>query len=85
MTTTHYAAIDHSDPTGAVYGIGTSPNEAQVQADEGAGQYQSEPGHYAIVPCSPAAARYVKEHGGAPSEHLSVSLRAGVCLRSEEE
>lgn len=81
--TTHYAAIDATEPvTGGVYGIGTTPEAAEADALR---QTRGADGAYAIVSCTPAAARYVDEYGGAPDHDLSVSLRGGVCLRSEEE
>ncbi len=83
-TTTHYAAIDTTDSvTGAVYGVGASPEAAEAQARENEND-PGDPATYAIVPCTAAAAAYVAENGGAPSRNLTVSLRSGVCLRSEE-
>ncbi len=91
-TTTYYATIQSSTRT--VYGIGTTLGEAEHDADRnGATGCSCEDGDpdcthvygegLATVPCTPAAAAYVREHGGAPSEHLTVS-HDGVCLRAEE-
>ena len=83
-TTTHYAAIDATNITGAVYGIGTTAREARGAAQIGRGQTAPLDAHFGVVPCTPAAAAYVESHGGAPSPRLTVTAR-GVCLRSEEE
>jgi hypothetical protein len=79
MTTTYYAAIDATNPTGAVYGIGATPGEALGNARE----ETDTSGRFATVPCTLAAYYYVLDHGGQPSTDLTVS-RDGVCLRSEE-
>ena len=76
-TTTHFAAIDSSNITGAVYGIGTSPEAALRDARRGA------EGFYSTVAITPAAYRYVQEIGGAPSRELLVTAR-GVSLLGEE-
>jgi hypothetical protein len=77
-TTTHYAAIDATDPvSGAVYGVGET--ETGAARDAGA-----EGAPLRIVSCTPAAAAHVRQNGGAPDPRLTVTGR-GVCLRSEEE
>jgi len=90
-TTTHYAAID---ATGSVYGLGTTPNRAIAAAMRAAGVVTDCEGtewggrdSYRAVRITPAAVRYVRRYGGAPSTDLSVP-RSGagiVCLTSEEE
>lgn len=75
MTTTYYAAIDSTDPlSGAVYGVGASPEAALADAE------RLEKGAYDLVSITPAAYEYVMDRGGAPSRELSVSRR-GVYLR----
>ena len=99
-TTTYYAAIDKSNTTGAIYGVGTTreaaltaalePGDPCVAHEERA-EGHSASDHFAIVTCSPAAAAYVDRHGGAPDPELQVSLHPlpdlspyCVWLRSEE-
>jgi hypothetical protein len=77
---THYAAIDSSNVTGAVYGIGSTPEEAIRDASREVGVDASD---LAAVPLTDGAREHIEEHGGGPSPVLSVSLR-GVTLRSEE-
>lgn len=80
-TTTYYAAIDESDPvTGSVYGVGLSPSAAILDARHDGREESAE---YRVVPCSTSAYVYVTQHGGAPSDRLSV-CRRGVTLREEE-
>ena len=77
----HFAAIDGESfglPSGAVYGIGRSAEEALADAR------RAELGDYAAVPCTAAAFRYVEAIGGAPSRELIVSRR-GVRLLDEAE
>jgi hypothetical protein len=84
-TTTRYAAIDSTNITGTVYGLGPTKADAiedgirQAGEDSIVGAEDS----YAAVEITPAAAAYVAEHGGAPSPRLTVSA-SGVCLREEE-
>jgi hypothetical protein len=83
--TTHYAVIDG---VGAVHGIGMSEQGAEQDAARGLAQAGLTLGDCldaTTVPCTAAAYRYVTECGGAPSQHLIVSRRDGVSLRSEEE
>jgi hypothetical protein len=86
-TTTHYAAIQIDTRT--VYGVGTNHKTAADDARRylgpgpAAAAFELTQG-WATVPCTAAAAAYVREHGGQPSPLLTVS-RSGVCLRSEEE
>jgi hypothetical protein len=93
MAATFFAAIESSNVTGTVYGIG--PTEADALHDalsagdpcvthEDAKPGHSAADHFAIVPCTEAASIYVAEQGGAPSRDLIVTAR-GVSLRSEEE
>jgi hypothetical protein len=94
MTTTTFAAIESSNHTGTVYALGPTPEAAVAAAIRDGGDPcvshdERGPGHrpedhYSAVPCSPAAAAYVEENGGAPSREVSVTHR-GVTLRSEEE
>lgn len=77
-TTTRFAAIDQGQPTGAVYGIGRTEEEALADARRGAAD-----GEYEVVPMTAGAYALVDEQGGAPSAELTVS-RGGVSLRSEE-
>jgi len=84
-TTTHYAAVQLE--TATVYGIGTTPAEAEADAArefERAGVPADERQGLATVPCSAAAAEMIGSIGGAPSRLLSVS-RSGVTLADEEE
>lgn len=93
-TTTHYAAIEATNISGTVYGIGSTPEAALAEAlaagdpcvtheDREAGHAAAD--HFALVPCTAAAAEYVTQYGGAPDPDLIVTARSGVCLRSEEE
>jgi hypothetical protein len=91
-TTTHYAAIDATNLTGCIYGVGTTPAAALAEALRGGdpcvSHEERDPSHrpedhFQTVPCTADAARYVETYGGAPSSDLSVSRR-GVSLREEE-
>ncbi len=76
-----FAAIDATDPiSGAVYGLGSTPEAAIADARRGSGDATSE---YRIVKITPAADAYVAGRGGAPAADLEVS-RHGVSLRDEE-
>ncbi len=93
--TTHYAVIQIDTRT--VYGTGRDLLTAIADAEQyctcddescehPGPRYRPLPhvnGQLSCVPCTPAAAAYVRDHGGQPSPSLSVS-RDGVCLRSEE-
>jgi hypothetical protein len=86
MTTTTFAAIDSSNLTGAVYGLGPTKADAiedairQTRQDSIVGAEDS----FTAVPITPAAAALVADRGGSPSPLLAVS-RSGVMLRTEEE
>jgi hypothetical protein len=77
MTTT-YAAVQLDTRT--VYGTGRT----EAGARRAARRWTEDAGDLVVVPCTAAAARHVREHGGAPSAALSVGP-AGVELREEEE
>jgi hypothetical protein len=85
---TFIAAIDKSNITGAVYGVGRTTAEALVQCDiehDDGCEADCDPAeHYGWVECTPAAAAYIETHGGAPSRELLVCEHDGVMLRSEE-
>jgi len=72
-----YAAIDAGNISGAVYGLGLTPEAAIADA------LSQNEGTYTSVPCTISAYQYVVDHGGAPSPELTVT-RDSVCLRSEE-
>lgn len=74
-----FAAVDRGNTSGAVYGVGSTPEEAIADAARAA-----RGGEFRAVPCSATAAAYVQEHGGAPDAKLTVTAR-GVWLRSEGE
>ena len=73
-----FAAIDGS--CGCVYGIGETIEAAIADARH----YDADVGSSQVVPCTEAAAEYVRNYGGSPSRELSVSSVRGVCLISEE-
>ena len=81
-----FAAVEPGTAlTGAVYGVGETPDAARQDAVEEGGQYEDKEGaHFAIVHCTPGAAQHVLAQGGDPSADLTVTAR-GICLRSEEE
>jgi hypothetical protein len=94
MATTHYAAIDATNVTGTVYGLGTTAEEALADAlsvgtscfDECAEREDHEPGdHFRVVPCTAEAAAFIESSGGSPSPRLSVSARSGVSLVEEDD
>jgi len=86
--TTYYAAIDATNPTGTVYGLGATPDAALAEAlsaggdpcvaHDDRGPDHGPADHYAIVPCSARAYEYVQRVGGAPHADLQVSRRVGV-------
>lgn len=81
----HYAAIEATNATGAVYAIGTTAEEAvsgALRLDP-----EAKRDSFRAVPCSAAAARFVGQFGGAPDADLCVprSPSGTVHLRSEEE
>ena len=79
--TPFFAAIDSTDPIfGAVYGVGETEFAARVDAAQTPAQRAS----FRVVSCTPAAAAYVRDNGGAPTDTLTVTAR-GVCLRQEED
>jgi hypothetical protein len=84
-TTTRFAAIDSTNITGTVYGLGPTKADAIEEGvrnrdeDSIVGAEDS----LRAVPITPAADAYVRENGGAPSPRLTVSA-SGVCLREEE-
>jgi hypothetical protein len=85
MPATYYAAIDtNENGGGAVYGVGRTEESARRDALRSLRPFERDEATYRIVPCSRGAYRYVREHGGAPSQELTVSRR-GVELREEEE
>jgi hypothetical protein len=76
----YYAAIEaDGTPTGTVYGIGRTPEQALKDARRGIRD-----GEFAIVPCTERAYSYIESRGGAPSRHITVSRRDGVERREEE-
>jgi hypothetical protein len=77
--TTHYAAVQIDTRT--VYGVGTTEGGARRAARRWA---EGDPSSLVVVPCTAAASRHIREHGGAPSASLTVSP-TGVCLRGEED
>lgn len=78
MTTKQWwAVVDSENATGAVYGVGPSQESARLDAK------QVQQG-VSIVRCSPEAAAYVEEHGGAPSPRLRVT-GSGVTFVPETE
>lgn len=81
--TTHYAAVQLD--TGTVYGIGTTPEEAVSDAAGWIDQGETTE-DLLVVSCTPAAAAYVREHGGQSSARLSVDSDrgGGVRLAGEE-
>ena len=89
---TWFAAIDTGMITGAVYGIGSSPDEARRDATENGYSCTEDSDTMRIVPITDAAKEFVLTHGGAPDRELVVSNRGrhqtsdrtGVWLRSEE-
>jgi hypothetical protein len=64
---TYVAAIDLTNLTGAVYGIGHSPKEAREDAARCGAQ-----GPFGYATITLAAREYVLEHGGSPSTDLVV-------------
>lgn len=80
MTTTYTAAVQLS--TSTVYGIGTTRDAALADARGWLDTDESLDG-IDVVPCTERAAEYVREHGGQPSDRLTVSTQR-VCLREEE-
>lgn len=74
-----FAAIDATNLTGAVYGVGATPEAALADAVA-----QGADGTLETVPCTEAAAAYVRAHGGAPSGGLAFSS-SGVTLATEVE
>jgi len=89
--TTHYATIDPE--SGAIYGVGMTSREACVAALDAVGEDDIRLQlprtrrllrDLVVVPCSAAAAAYMRKYGGAPDRHLAVSLD-GVCLRAALE
>jgi hypothetical protein len=81
-TTTHYAAIDATNLTGAVYGTGLTPEAAEAEARRPA--CCGPDATLQTVEISPAAAAYVEQWGGAPSRELHVSERSH-CLGAHGE
>jgi hypothetical protein len=80
MTTpTLYAAIDPSDPAVAIYGLGTSPEQARANANDERIR-EDGPGNYRIVEITEGAWNYYNVH--ADTLQLSITGR-GVSLRSE--
>lgn len=76
-----YAAIDKTNPTGCVYAVARTIigcERVAQRIDPGSGA------SFAIVDCTPAAARYINRYGGAPDAKLTVSPRSGVEMREEE-
>ena len=64
---TYVAAIDATNLTGAVYGIGHTPAEARADA----ARYGAH-GPFGYATITLAAREYILEHGGAPSHDLVV-------------
>lgn len=80
-TTTMFAAIDEGSITGAVYGIGRTPDEALADARQWSG---SDEGVYSVVPCSESAYAIIQRMGGEPNRAIAVSSM-GVMTRAEAE
>ena len=84
-TKTSVALIDHDGI--AVYGYGDTSAEARTMALDSLGQHATDDDleNLIEVNCTPAARAYMTEHGGAPSDELTISTRLEiVMLRSEE-
>lgn len=76
--TTMLAAVDGGvargiTGTGTVYAVAATSHDLHEQLRRD----RIEDGDFDVIPCTPAAAAYIEEHGGAPSRRLSVT-RHGV-------
>lgn len=77
--TTHYAAIDSSNITGAVYGVGETVAEALAVARDGGAD-----GELKVVPCSARASALVEKRGGAPHRDLHVEPEGVTCCSESD-
>lgn len=66
--------------TKTIYGIGITANAARSDAR----RFTEHPDRLHVTTITDAAAAYVLQHGGAPSDAISFD-RNGIMLRSEEE
>jgi hypothetical protein len=82
--TTKIAAIDATNCTGAVYGVGISARGA-LQSARISGQVEPDvTPRFAYVAITDKAAAFVRAHGGAPNRSLRVWVQRAIVYMASE-